>query len=50
MQLKGTTEWDLRQIIEHVGVHSPMTVSFEPGMSPDVNKVTLNFRRWGLGT
>lgn len=39
-----TTEWDLRQIIEHVGVHAPITVKFEPGASSDINKVTLHFR------
>ena len=40
----ATTEWDLRQIIEHVGVHSPITVRFEPGASPEINKVTLHFK------
>ena len=39
----STTEWDLRQIIEHVGVHSPI-MTFEAGASPDQNKVTLFFR------
>eukprot|EP00438_Fugacium_kawagutii_P009272 Skav235222 [mRNA] locus=scaffold3995:145551:167986:+ [translate_table: standard] len=40
----ATTEWDLRQIIEHVGVHAPITVKFEPGASSDINQVTLHFR------
>jgi len=40
----ATTEWDLRQIIEHVGVHSPITVRFEPGASQEINKVTLHFK------
>ena len=39
-----TTEWDLRQIIEHVGVHAPITVKFEPGATSDINQVTLHFR------
>ena len=40
----ATTEWDLRQMIEHVGVHSPITVRFEPGALPEINKVTLHFK------
>ncbi|CAK9029825.1 unnamed protein product [Durusdinium trenchii] len=39
----STTEWDLRQIIEHVGVHSPIWVQFEAGATPDQRRVTLHF-------